>query len=146
MDSGVDPGNAHLRGAVLPGVSFVPGPPTEDILGHGTGVAGIIAARSLGDGRSSLIGAAPRAKILPVRVFQDEDSTGSRPVAYPPDTGRMAAGIAWAVRHGADVINVSMSTRPTDDALPQLKARSISPTEGRGRGRVRGQPGPGRAP
>ena len=122
VDSGVDPGNAHLRGAVLPGVSFVPGPPTEDILGHGTGVAGIIAARSLGDGRSSLIGAAPRAKILPARVFQDEDSTGSRPVAYPPDTGRMAAGIAWAVRHGADVINVSMSTRPTDDALPQLTA------------------------
>jgi type VII secretion-associated serine protease mycosin len=122
VDSGVDAGNAHLRGAVLPGVSFVPGSATEDILGHGTGVAGIIAARSLGDRKSALIGAAPRAKILPVRVFQDEDSTGSRPVAYPPDTGRMAAGIAWAVRHGADVINVSMSTRPTDDALPRLKA------------------------
>ena len=59
---------------------------------------------------------------MPVRVFQDEDTTGSRPVAYPPDTRRMAQGIAWAVRNGADVINVSMSTRPTDDALPELKA------------------------
>lgn len=121
VDSGVDAGNAHLAGAVLPGTSFVPGPPTEDILGHGTGVAGIIAARSLGD-KSALVGAAPDAKILPVRVFQDEDTTGSRPVAFPPDTGRMAAGIAWAVRHGADVVNVSMSTRPTDAALPRLKA------------------------
>jgi type VII secretion-associated serine protease mycosin len=120
VDSGVDARNAHLRGAVLPGTSFVPGPPTEDILGHGTGVAGIIAARYVAG--SALIGAAPEAKILPVRVFQDEDTTGSRPVAYPPDTSRMAEGIAWAVRHGADVVNVSMSTRPTDDALPQLKA------------------------
>ena len=120
VDSGVDPGNAHLRGAVLPGTSFVPGPPTQDLLGHGTGVAGIIAARYV-DG-SALIGAAPDAKILPVRVFQDEDPTGSRPVAYPPDTRRMAQGIAWAVRNGADVVNVSMSTRPTDDALPELKA------------------------
>ncbi|HET9760349.1 MAG TPA: S8 family serine peptidase, partial [Nocardioidaceae bacterium] len=119
VDSGVDPGNAHLRGAVLPGTSFVPGPPTQDLLGHGTGVAGIIAARYVNG--SALIGAAPAAKILPVRVFQDEDTTGSRPVAFPPDTRRMAEGIAWAVRHGADVVNVSMSTRPTDDALPALK-------------------------
>ena len=120
VDSGVDSGNAHLRGAVLPGTSFVPGPPTQDLLGHGTGVAGIIAARYV-DG-SALVGAAPDAKILPVRVFQDEDTTGSRPVAYPPDTRRMAQGIAWAVRNGADVVNVSMSTRPTDEALPELKA------------------------
>jgi type VII secretion-associated serine protease mycosin len=120
VDSGVDSGNAHLGKAVLPGASFVPGAPTEDLLGHGTGVAGIIAARYVQG--SALIGVAPEAKILPVRVFQDEDSTGTQPVAFPPDTRRMAAGISWAVRHGADVINVSMSTRPTDAALPQLKA------------------------
>ena len=120
VDSGVDPGNAHLEGALVPGTSFVPGPATEDLLGHGTGVAGIIAGRYLQ--KSALVGAAPSAKIMPVRVFQDEDTSGSRPVAYPPDTGRMAQGIEWAVRHGADVINVSMSTRPTDEALPQLKA------------------------
>ncbi len=120
VDSGVDPGNAHLRGALVPGTSFVPGPPTEDILGHGTGVAGIIASRYVQG--SALIGAAPSAKIMPVRVFQDEDVTGTQAVAYPPDTGRMAQGIAWAVRHGADVINVSMSTRPSDDAVPELRA------------------------
>jgi membrane-anchored mycosin MYCP len=121
VDSGVEAGNAHLGKAVLPGTSFVPGDPTgrEDVLGHGTGVAGIIAGRYL-DGKSALVGVAPDAKILPVRVFQDEDPTGSRPVAFPPDTGRMARGIRWAVLHGADVINVSMSTRPTDGALPEL--------------------------
>ena len=121
VDSGVEAGNAHLGKAVLPGTSFVPGDQSgrEDILGHGTGVAGIIAGRSLGS-KSALVGVAPDAKILPVRVFQDEDPDGTRPVAFPPDTGRMAQGIRWAVQHGADVINVSMSTRPTDAALPQL--------------------------
>ena len=119
VDSGVDPGNRHLRGAVLPGKSFVPGPPTEDVLGHGTGVAGIIAARYVKG--SALLGAAPEATILPVRVFQDEDATGSRQVLYPPDAGRIAQGIEWAVRHGADVVNVSMSSRPTDAALPQVR-------------------------
>ncbi len=121
VDSGVDPGNAHLGKAVLPGTSFVPGDPTgrEDVLGHGTGIAGIVAARYV-EG-SALIGVAPAAKILPVRVFQNE-SPDSEPVPFPPDTAKMAQGIRWAVQHGADVINVSMSTRPTDDALPQLKA------------------------
>ncbi len=121
VDSGVDPGNAHLGKAVLPGTSFVPGDPTgrEDILGHGTGIAGIVAARFV-EG-SALIGVAPEAKILPVRVFQDESPTGEQ-VAFPPDTGRMAKGIRWAVQHGADVVNVSMSTRPDDSALPALKA------------------------
>lgn len=121
VDSGVDPGNAHLGKAVLPGTSFVPGDPSgrEDVLGHGTGIAGIVAARYV-DG-SALIGVAPDAKILPVRVFQNESPDG-QPVPFPPDTARMAQGIRWSVQHGADVINVSMSTRPTDDALPALKA------------------------
>ncbi len=121
VDSGVDPGNAHLGKAVLRGTSFVPGDPTgrEDVLGHGTGIAGIVAARYVKG--SALIGVAPDAKILPVRVFQNE-SPDDEPVPFPPDTAKMAQGIRWAVQHGADVVNVSMSTRPTDDALPALKS------------------------
>ncbi len=120
VDSGVDPGNAHLGKAVLRGTSFVPGDPTgrEDVLGHGTGIAGIVAARYV-DG-SALLGVAPDAKILPVRVFVDEDASQTLP--FEPDTGRMARGIRWAVLHGADVVNVSMSTGPDDDALPELKS------------------------
>lgn len=121
VDSGVDPGNAHFpKGTVLPGTSLVPGSAHEDYIGHGTAVAGIIAARPVTG--SALIGAARSARILPVRVFQDEDPSGQRAVAYPPSTARMAAGIRWAAAHGADVINVSMSTYPNDRHLPELKA------------------------
>ena len=121
VDSGVDDTNKHFPpGTVLPGTSFVPGSAHEDFIGHGTAVAGIIAARPVAG--SALIGAAPEVKILPVRVFQDEDTTGQREVQFPPDTSRMAAGIRWAASHGADVINVSMSTNAGDRHLPALKA------------------------
>ena len=121
VDSGVDDHNAHLSGAVLPGGSFVGGDPTGrvDKAGHGTGVAGIIAARPLTG--SKLVGEAPDAKILPVRVFQ-YDSIQGRTVPYPPDGTRIAQGIRWAVQNHADVINVSMSSPATDPAVPAIKA------------------------
>lgn len=122
VDSGVDTRNAHLSGGVvLPGRSFVSGAATEDPYGHGTAVAGVIAGQFL-HGRSALIGAAPEAKILPVRVFEYEPTDGNEQVPFPPDTARLAAGIRWAAAHGADVINVSMSTGPKDPELPMLRA------------------------
>ncbi|MGH9088320.1 MAG: S8 family serine peptidase, partial [Acidimicrobiales bacterium] len=124
VDSGVDTDNAHMSGdTVLPGKSFVPGPATQDDYGHGTAVAGIIAAQRLPSGKSGLIGAAPGATILPVRVFdQEKTQDSSGPVSYPPNTVRLAEGIRWAAGHGADVINVSLSTPPDDPDLPTLKS------------------------
>lgn len=121
VDSGVAADNAHLRDAVRRGRSFVPGDddPTgrTDVWGHGTAVAGIVAARPVEGSR--VYGIAPSADILPVRVFgaEDPDGSGQVPDALLPDVGQMAAGIEWAARNGADVINVSMSTRTPDDRL-----------------------------
>ncbi|MGH9089714.1 MAG: S8 family serine peptidase, partial [Acidimicrobiales bacterium] len=123
VDSGVDTGNAHLAGDnVLPGKSLLPGysDARSDFFGHGTAVAGIIAGQLLA-GKSALIGAAPGATILPVRVFYAEPQQGSGPVPYPPDTVRLAEGIRWAAGHGADVINVSLSTPADDPNLGVLK-------------------------
>ena len=94
VDSGVDSGNAHLGKAVLPGASFVPGAPTEDLLGHGTGVAGIIAARYVQG--SALIGAAPRGEDpagagLPGRGLH-RDPAGRVPTGHPPDGRRHQLG------------------------------------------------------
>jgi membrane-anchored mycosin MYCP len=121
VDSGVEDANAHLRDVVLPGRSFVAGEPDarEDDWGHGTAVAGTIAAQFLD--RSSVIGLAPGARILPVRVYRAESTaTSTATPAERPDARRMAAGIRWAAQQGAvDVINVSMST--TNDH-PELRA------------------------
>lgn len=126
VDSGVDPANAHLGSAVLPGVSLLPVGPRDgrqDKYGHGTAIAGIIAARYLADKRSALVGAAPAATILPVRVFYAEsDATSGQSVPYPPDTSTTAEGIRYAVLHGADVVNVSISTPADDPELPALRS------------------------
>lgn len=64
--------------------------------GHGTMVAGLI----------HLV--APKAQILPVRVFA-ADGTAT--------ISQIVEGIYWAVDHGANVINMSFSTKTPSDAL-----------------------------
>ncbi|MFC0707136.1 S8 family serine peptidase [Cellulomonas uda] len=118
VDSGVDDSNPHLAGAVLAGTDVVrPGTADagrKDTWGHGTTVAGIIAARPV-EG-SGVRGLAPGARILPVRVYYGEDSQAERD-GTDPDPGRIAEGIRWAVDHGAQVVNVSMSSDADDPAL-----------------------------
>lgn len=109
IDSGVSDANVHLKGVVEPGQSFVGGDSGRvDPYGHGTAIAGIIAAQKVNG--SVLVGAAYGAKILPVRVFVQQ-----------PETEVVAKGIRWAADNGADVINVSISTGTNDTALPQLR-------------------------
>lgn len=113
VDSGVAAGNAHLRGALVPGTSLVPKlSATTDASGHGTAVAGEIAARPVKG--SGVVGLAKDATIMPVRVFYDSNDE-SRAQGVGPRADRIAEGIRWAVDHGAKVVNVSLST-PTDDA------------------------------
>ncbi|WP_445259112.1 S8 family serine peptidase [Nocardioides aurantiacus] len=125
VDSGVNDDNAHFPdGVVLPGTSFVAGDPDPtgrtDVLGHGTAVAGIIAARALPEERSGLIGAAPSVQILPVRVFTRD--TDLQPGDTPLTGAAIAQGIRWAVENGADVINVSLSAPSTNTSLGEIKA------------------------
>jgi type VII secretion-associated serine protease mycosin len=72
---------------------------TTDTVGHGTRVAGIIAARpAKGTG---FVGLAPDATIIPVKQ-NDAEGNGTA------DT--LASGIRYAVQAGADVINISQDT------------------------------------
>ncbi len=103
VDSGVNPAHPDLQGVLLPGADFIAstdgtgGNGWTDTFGHGTHVAGLIAA-TVGNSLGTA-GLAPATKILPVRAMDD---TGSVTDA------RLASGILWATAHGANVINLSL--------------------------------------
>ncbi|WP_149825725.1 type VII secretion-associated serine protease mycosin [Streptomyces tailanensis] len=106
IDTGVDDKNPQLTKAVdkAAGRDFLTkgkggGDPTNDQVGHGTKVAGIIAARPhTGTG---FVGLAPNATIIPIRQ-NDAENSG--------DSDSMAEAITYAVSRGAHVINISQDT------------------------------------
>lgn len=108
VDSGVDADHVDLRGQVLKGRDFVDpsGDGDTDLVGHGTTVSGIIAGL---DDASGVVGIAPHAKILPVRVLDRENRYD--------DAEIVADGVRWAVDNGARVINLSLGGTGTSPAL-----------------------------
>lgn len=108
IDTGVDATHPDLEGKVLDGWDSMnkDGKGTRDPNGHGTHIAGIIAATP--NNGIGVAGLAPGVKILPVRVL---DSSGNG------DDGELAIGIIWAVDNGADVLNISIGGAVPSDLL-----------------------------
>lgn len=101
IDSGVDMGHPDLeRRLRKDGFDFVDNDADpSDANGHGTHVAGIIAAAF--DNGAGGAGLAPGVQILPVRVMAADGTGNDR---------RIAAGIDYAVERGARVINLSLGS------------------------------------
>ncbi|HPU55247.1 MAG TPA: S8 family serine peptidase, partial [Verrucomicrobiota bacterium] len=99
LDSGINPDLPEFAGQLLPGADFVwnDDDPRDDF-GHGTAVAGVIAAA--GHNGVGVAGVAFGTRILPVKVA---DASGF--AAY----SAIARGIDFAVAAGARVINISIS-------------------------------------
>ena len=97
VDSGVDY-SPQLAGKVT-AINLLPGTGYGDCVGHGTGVAGIIAASDLQAEGNPFEGVAPDAKILSIKVNNQESGS--------PAT--LAQGITDAALEGAQVINVSIT-------------------------------------
>ncbi|MBI4333900.1 MAG: S8 family serine peptidase [Chloroflexi bacterium] len=94
LDTGIDLNHPDLR--VAGQVSFVAGAATaQDDHGHGTMVAGIIAAL---DNDIGVVGVAPEAQIYAVKVLR-ADGSGS--------VSDIIKGVQWAVDNGMQVVNMS---------------------------------------
>jgi len=97
IDTGINANHPEFSGRLVPGYDYVNFDETpEDDHGHGTHVAGIVAAGINGAG---LAGICPTCKIMPVKVLNSSNQ-GTWSV--------VVRGINFAVEHGADVINLSL--------------------------------------
>ncbi|WP_449063660.1 S8 family serine peptidase [Planomonospora algeriensis] len=114
LDSGVDARHRDLAGSVTEGRDFTAGanpPGTAPPRLHGTYMASLIAGHGHGPGGADgVIGVAPRARVLSVRVILEDEEPGFREFnAAERFEDVVARGIRYAVDHGADVINMSIS-------------------------------------
>ncbi|MGZ8753246.1 MAG: S8 family serine peptidase [Acidimicrobiia bacterium] len=142
IDSGVDGTHPDLSGQVLTGMSLVSGAPTAaDDNGHGTHVAGIIAAMT--NNSVGVRGAASGVRILPIKAL---NSSGSGTYST------IATAITIAVSQGAKVINMSLGgTVPStifDAAVANANANGVTVVAAAGNNGASGNPAsfPGATP
>ena len=133
VDSGVDPHQVDLQGSLVPGVNVtVPDSPTSDTgdtssLYHGTSVAADIAAHAHGDANNpqGMYGLATQAKIMPIKDGSDSATSAAT-----------AAGIRYAVDHGARVINLSEASTSqataVTDAIDYALSKNVVVVAGAG--------------
>jgi subtilisin family serine protease len=119
IDSGIDPAQPDLQGALVPGADFADATgSTADQFGHGTMVAGVIAAR--GNNGQGVAGACWSCLVMPIKVL-DASGVGT--------AQGVADGIRFAADHGANVINMSFVLSGPDqgvaDAIAYAEAKGV---------------------
>ena len=100
LDTGIDNYHEDLTGKVIAELSFADSPTPGDVHGHGTHIAGIIAASTNND--VGITGLAPAAKLINVKVADDGGHCRA---------SSLARGIYWAVYNGCHIINISIELR-----------------------------------
>jgi type VII secretion-associated serine protease mycosin len=114
LDSGVDPSHRDLVGSVRVGTDFTAGANPPGVAPrrlHGTYMASLIAGHGHGrDRKKGIIGVAPEADVLSVRVILEDEEPGFREFNTAERFENVVArGIRYAVDEGAEVINMSIS-------------------------------------
>lgn len=110
LDTG-GPNHLDLNANLLPAINCSGVGNATDKQGHSTHVCGIIAALENGIG---VVGVAPEAKILPIKVLDDSGHSGF---------AQIASGIRAAIDAKADIINMSLGApqTPPDDFYNAIK-------------------------
>ncbi len=132
IDSGVNPDVSDLAGSVITGpdytgVSTRTSNPNWGV--HGTWMASLIAGHGHDGGDSGIIGIAPRSTILSIRVIPDraDPHYGRYSREQEPDIqNSLAQGIDYAVRHGAQVISMSIGYNAPNGAVKQALASAFA--------------------
>ncbi|MCP2249207.1 S8 family peptidase [Lentzea aerocolonigenes] len=104
VDTGIDANHPDLAGKITASENFSDEPDVVDRHGHGTHVASIVAGTGQGS-EGKYKGVAPGAKLVIAKVFNG---------AGEADTSQVLAGIEWAARSGAKVVNLSLGGEVTD--------------------------------
>jgi thermitase len=116
LDSGVDLQHPEFAGRLVPGFNARdPNAQPQDDYGHGTHVAGTIAAAW--NNGVGVAGIAPASRIMPIKVLD------SRGLGRASD---VATAIRWAVENGAWVINMSFGTEQRVRALTEAVDFAVS--------------------
>lgn len=139
VDTGVDLQHRNLQGALDHGFDFVniidgqaefigdkigADEVSQDEVGHGTHVTGIIAA----SGPGAPEGVAPKVRILPVRVLATMQRGDERVGAGLVEN--INSGVKWAIDQGADVINMSLGVRHEGGGLPHREVIDYAARKG----------------
>jgi len=111
IDTGIDLSHPDLEGKIIGGYDFVDNDKMpEDTNGHGTQVAGIIAANG------NLKGIAPNSKILMYKVSEDGESVPSHLIIK---------AIEKSIEDGADIINISLGINQTNTKIDQAVNKAV---------------------
>ena len=106
LDTGVDRDHEDLAGKVVAEVNFSHSRGIDDVYGHGTHIAGIVAAST--NNGIGICGVAPGCYIMNVKVADDRGKCGA---------GEIADGIVWAVDEGARILNISLRLSEPSEEL-----------------------------
>lgn len=120
IDSGVDPSVPDMRGATIAaGPDYCPGDPgsLHDADGHGTGVAAMAVAQGHGYGDQGIVGLAPAAHLVSIKVDSDADAGQ----LAPPICGG-GASFAAAIRYAADHAQIMSISVASFDPVPSVEA------------------------
>lgn len=98
LDSGVALDNPDITPKVVARVNYTTSRSNDDNYGHGTHVAGIVAATA--NNGIGVAGVCPGCTILAGKILSDTGAGSS---------SGLANGINWAVKNGAQVINMSLA-------------------------------------
>jgi type VII secretion-associated serine protease mycosin len=128
IDSGVNPHVSDLSGSVITGPNYTgvtTRPSSSDWGVHGTWMASLIAGHGHDGGLSGVVGTAPAARILSIRVIPDRADPHYHKYEREEETAiqrSLANGIKYAVTHGAKVISMSIGySAPSNTVRSELQ-------------------------